>query len=468
MKPVAEDDLEPLITECPSCRTRFRVAETQLQSARGRVRCGACLTVFNGVEHLIWDEVEIYSSDEEAQSALDDLLNELEETVRHPNGPAAGAEPLPPGNSSVEADMPLQPDTPYSGLVAGDEPAPSDSLAEASDTGTAPVTEPVEDDPEDSEVNWVVEEAEAIIELIEEPPPLRKREAEDDRPPQGPRNVVPIFSGFEEDAQPTATVQQEEPEPQEVTDEVTDEVQDEVLEEAQEIVADLPETWDSADVVEAARDSTEADRAPAEAAHDLQPVDDAEIELKPVTPAQHQDDEAVPTPLEVEDATAASVVFGEPSRRRPWMWLAIAAAVAGILLQVFWYQFDDWAKDPTWRPVYASACSLLGCELPVQSDLSLLRTKNLLVRSDPNDPGVLLVNAVIVNEAQFAQPFPVLELRFTDLRGGLVAGRRFQPLEYLAGEGSGMELMPARTPVQIELGIEDPGPEAVNYTMKIR
>ena len=61
MKPVAEDDLEPLITECPSCRTRFRVAETQLQSARGRVRCGACLTVFNGVEHLIWADVEILS-----------------------------------------------------------------------------------------------------------------------------------------------------------------------------------------------------------------------------------------------------------------------------------------------------------------------------------------------------------------------------------------------------------------------
>ncbi len=447
MKPVAEDDLEPLITECPSCRTRFRVAETQLQSARGRVRCGACLTVFNGVEHLIWDEVEIYSSDEEAQNALDDLLNELEETVRHPNGHAVGTESLPPGDSRVE------PETPDPGFVAGEEPAPPHTLGEASSTA-AP--EPLEDEAEDLEVPEVAEDAEAIIELIEEPLPLRKREAEGDPSPQGPRNVVPIFSGFEEDGQPTEAVEQEAPEAQEVQEEV------------QELVADLPEMPDTADIVEAAQDSTEADRVPVEAAQVSPPGDDAEIELEPVTPAANQDDEAVPPPSDVEVAAAASVVFGEPSRRRPWMWLAIAAAVVGIVLQVFWYQFDDWAKDPTWRPVYASVCSLVGCELPVQSDLSLLRTKNLLVRSDPNDPGVLLVNAVIVNDAQFAQPFPVLELRFTDLRGALVAGRRFQPLEYLDGEGAGMELMPARTPVQIELGIEDPGPEAVNYTMKIR
>jgi hypothetical protein len=183
---------------------------------------------------------------------------------------------------------------------------------------------------------------------------------------------------------------------------------------------------------------------------------------------------AVPKPAgaltrsDIDAAVAAAVVFGEPSRRRPWLWVTIAAAVAGIAVQILWYQFDDWAKDPAWRPLYAGICNLVGCELPVQSDRDLLRTQNLVVRSDPDNPGVLLVNALIVNEAQFSQPFPVLELRFTDLRGALVAGRRFQPAEYLAGEASNMELMPARTPVQIELEIQDPGPDAVNYTMKIR
>ena len=37
-----------LIAECPSCRTRFRVTAEQLAVADGRVRCGACLAVFDG------------------------------------------------------------------------------------------------------------------------------------------------------------------------------------------------------------------------------------------------------------------------------------------------------------------------------------------------------------------------------------------------------------------------------------
>ena len=41
---------QSLITECPSCRTRFRVTVEQLAVADGRVRCGACLAVFDGRE----------------------------------------------------------------------------------------------------------------------------------------------------------------------------------------------------------------------------------------------------------------------------------------------------------------------------------------------------------------------------------------------------------------------------------
>ena len=42
----------PLTCTCPGCKTRFRVTEEQLGVANGRVRCGACLTVFD-CSHLI-------------------------------------------------------------------------------------------------------------------------------------------------------------------------------------------------------------------------------------------------------------------------------------------------------------------------------------------------------------------------------------------------------------------------------
>lgn len=43
------------ITQCPHCSTSFRVSSTQLTAARGMVRCGACLEVFNAAHALSQD-----------------------------------------------------------------------------------------------------------------------------------------------------------------------------------------------------------------------------------------------------------------------------------------------------------------------------------------------------------------------------------------------------------------------------
>ena len=41
------------ITQCPHCHTAFRTSISQLQSADGMVRCGACLRVFAADDNLL-------------------------------------------------------------------------------------------------------------------------------------------------------------------------------------------------------------------------------------------------------------------------------------------------------------------------------------------------------------------------------------------------------------------------------
>ena len=178
---------------------------------------------------------------------------------------------------------------------------------------------------------------------------------------------------------------------------------------------------------------------------------------------------ALPAPSVSEPLPAqATVVFGESRGARPWVWAGILAGLVLLAAQVLWYQFDDWATEPAWRGTYEVLCRGLGCELPAQRDPSKLGTRHLAVRSDPDQPGMLLVDAVIVNQAEFSQPFPLLELRFTTVAGLPVAGRRFRPDEYLSGDARGMALIPAKTPVQIQLRLDDPGSDAVNYTLQFR
>ncbi len=43
-------------TQCPTCNTRFKVSQTQLDAHQGLVRCGRCQAVFNATEYLQDDQ----------------------------------------------------------------------------------------------------------------------------------------------------------------------------------------------------------------------------------------------------------------------------------------------------------------------------------------------------------------------------------------------------------------------------
>lgn len=89
-----------------------------------------------------------------------------------------------------------------------------------------------------------------------------------------------------------------------------------------------------------------------------------------------------------------------------------------------------------------------------------------MVRSHPKAQNALVVDAMMTNLASFQQPFPLLELQFTDIDGQIIAGRRFSPSDYLAGELTGRSMMPAKQPIHISLDIIDPGSAAVNYQLR--
>jgi hypothetical protein len=134
--------------------------------------------------------------------------------------------------------------------------------------------------------------------------------------------------------------------------------------------------------------------------------------------------------------------------------------------QYLYFNFTALSRSEL-RPWLAQGCDLVGCVLPPQSDIAQIRTNSLIVRSHPSHKGALAVDAIITNQAEFPQPYPPLQLQFTDLNGVPVAGRRFSPAEYLSGELAGSHLMPVQQPVHIALEVLDPGSRAVNYLLTV-
>lgn len=150
------------------------------------------------------------------------------------------------------------------------------------------------------------------------------------------------------------------------------------------------------------------------------------------------------------------------SRKKLWAGLSLLMLVL-LLAQTAWFQFENLNRTQPYRGAYEIICPIVGCKLPALVDHSKIRTNNLVVRNHPQVKNALIVDAIILNNASFQQPFPDLVLEFSTMEDKPVASRRFTPREYLRGELAGQHLMPQNQPVHLTLELVDPGLEAVNY-----
>lgn len=174
------------------------------------------------------------------------------------------------------------------------------------------------------------------------------------------------------------------------------------------------------------------------------------------------------TPLRLEMLEEELLREG-PARRRTlsWLWTPLALlALLALPAQYLFYNFDALARDQHSRPVLENICLLVRCELPARVDISRIRSTNLLVRPHPEFPNALAIDVILYNRADFAQPFPVLEMQFADAAGRQLTSRRFRPEEYLSGELAGVSLMPSQTPIHVGLNMLDPGEQARSYRLE--
>ncbi|MBD8492747.1 DUF3426 domain-containing protein [Pseudomonas syringae] len=465
---------DSFVTQCPHCQTSFKVGHAQLSVARGVVRCGACLQVFNAARQL------------------------LEQRQRERLAEEPDADPLAPI------------------VLPGQfQPAPPPEQAVASLAKSAPILQPHpapgKAAPDDNP--WLVSELDLDnLDLDEE---LARLEQRDNRPPHAfnrPRPAAPDtrLSTRHTDTRLSAR-RDTAPDDQEQGDWIGSlrnddvahlpEVQAEVISTV-DPVADEP-ALDAEPPAAAAQTRTEPSLS-----HDPIDVDDDPDEpdapaLGVLTPpperqerlsALDEDDDTHDDPdAPVDEPPYSPRARNEPALREKalrdltddplqldWqqpkssrgarlLWIVlILLALLGLVAQYVSYHFEHLARQDQYRPLFQQWCPQLGCKVPSKVDISQLKSSNLVVRSHPEFQGALVVDAIIYNRAAFSQPFPLLELRFADTGGQLIASRRFKPSEYLSGEMAGKEEMPPQTPIHIALDILDPGAKAVNYNLNFR
>ena len=161
----------------------------------------------------------------------------------------------------------------------------------------------------------------------------------------------------------------------------------------------------------------------------------------------------------------------KPARsiRRPLVATLSLMLVLIVLLTTFlWVRMPLLSLDTRLRPWYETTCSVIGCQLPALQDLRNIQIENLVVRGTDSSTNTLTMGARFRNTGSFRQPFPIIELRFTNLDNQLVSIHEYYPAEYLPDALQTITDMPVGQPVQISVDLADPGANAINYELTFK
>jgi len=449
---------ETHITRCPHCQTTFRIRLEQLAAAKGAVRCGSCLQVFKAADHLVSDQPKAPVS-------------------AKPASPAQPKAPVPPKPSIAAAPSPAKVESSKPESTKLESPLKDD--IEFDDTPEQFNDDPLEDfgirqpdrDSNESFDNSLQLD-DSIFSMQEKAKPSRYSLLDKDQDLE-----IDLSSEFEEDNfgsnnsdESWASGLIDDKQDKSLKPDANDESwADALLDVDEDLIEDIDMSFTKSNMpkeedtfVPSLEDDPESDQYHLSGNNELE-EDIVEIELTIADSVNDLLDE----PLKLNNK-GKKKAQAEKVPSFLWLWLSSAVVmIFALVAQVGYFKFDTWSRNPQYRPAYAVTCQLLNCQLPAIQDVSKINTQHFMVRLHPKVTQALYIDTLLVNNADYQQPFPDLNLIFTGLDEQTIASRHFKPEEYLAGELAGANSMPLNVPIHIAIEIVNPGAEAVGYRIEL-
>ena len=147
------------------------------------------------------------------------------------------------------------------------------------------------------------------------------------------------------------------------------------------------------------------------------------------------------TPSPVAKPAETPGIFGEvKSKKRiagrrkitwPYYVFALLLLMSGIVQVLYFMRTPLSTQWPELKPFLVSTCSFVGCKVDLPRNIDQLVIDDSDLQEDAEHEDVIRLSTLLINNAPYAQAYPLLELTLTDRNDRPVLRRAFTAAEYL-------------------------------------
>lgn len=172
-----------------------------------------------------------------------------------------------------------------------------------------------------------------------------------------------------------------------------------------------------------------------EAGPDLSDLTSADLapDLNPTPKKVAKNDiESIRAPILIEDLTTDPKFQLTKPRRNIWLLSAICLLLIAALLQSVYFLRSKIATHyPQFKPFLVQVCEYIRCEINLSQQLDLLTIDDSDMKENNDYQDVIVFSSLIINNADYVQAYPNLELTLTDAEDKPVLRKLVKPQEYL-------------------------------------
>ena len=173
-------------------------------------------------------------------------------------------------------------------------------------------------------------------------------------------------------------------------------------------------------------------------------------------------------PIVIDDLASDTKFEKKKTKLNIWLvLLSLLLIILAALQAIYFFRSKIAAEYPQFKPYLVQACAALQCTIALPANLALFTIDDSDMQESEHYQNVINFSSALINNANFTQAYPNIELTLTDTDDQPVLRRQIKPNEYLAANTNLDAGMAGKAELRVKLAISVADISVAGYRVQL-